>query len=230
MNYTCEKCSKIFRDNYGLKRHIARKIPCSNVKNKQNENVKNKQNENENENVSQKIDSSGVTIINNGIMNIYNININTFKNEDLSHINAQQIIDMWRKINKTSNDTYIRSGLLISGLHDLIKKNEMNINVVLPNIRSEIIHVFTENGWTIQPTIEIIDELIKTRAGQLISFKDDINETNNIVFKSKNNRQTWTINEKFNEKGIEHRIGNIDGNKRVLQNIKVGVLKNTKMT
>jgi hypothetical protein len=169
-----------------------------------------------------KIDSSGVTIVN--VYNIHaNCNLNCFKNEDLSHIDVEEIIELWRNINKVSTDPYIRAGLLVTGLHELINKNEMNINVILPNIRSEIIHVFTETGWKIQPTIETIDQVIKTRAGQLISFKDDINQKNEKVFKSKNNIETWTFGEKFNEKGIENKIIRVT-NKRIIQNIKVGVL------
>ena len=28
MNYQCQRCNKQFKDNYGLRRHQARKIPC----------------------------------------------------------------------------------------------------------------------------------------------------------------------------------------------------------
>ena len=116
MPFQCDRCDKLFRDNYGLNRHSLRGIKCISKNNTQ----------------EKKIDSSGVTIV-----NVYNIhhattgNLNCFKNEDLSHIDVEEIIELWRKINKVSTDPYIRAGLLITGLHELINKNQ---NFFLRNI------------------------------------------------------------------------------------------------
>jgi hypothetical protein len=187
MSYKCEKCNKICRDSYDLKRHLARKVPC--VKNEIKTEIQNKQQ------VS--------TVIEN--QTNFFITINVFGKEDLSHIDPERIIEHWRQINKTSQEEYVRAGQLVTTFHKLVNENPTNQNIKLPNVRSQATKVTTQEGTVSKRTPDAINNTIKTRAGQLVTFKDSIAEKNNRVFKSKKNNLTWKHIEKFNDLGIEHR-------------------------
>ena len=186
--YKCEKCNKVCRDSYDLKRHLARKVPCI------NNNIQNKQNGG---------GGCGTTLIEN--QTNFFITINVFGKEDLSHIDPERIIEHWRQINKTSQEEYVRAGKLVTTFHKLVNENPTNQNIKLPNVRSQATKVITHEGSVSKRTPDAINNTIKTRAGQLVTFKDSIAEKNERVFKSKKNNLTWKHIEKFNDLGIDHR-------------------------
>jgi len=152
-------------------------------------------------------------------------NINIFKQEDLSHINAQKIVEILKKINKEITNTYIRAGKLIAEFQDYINENENNINVILSNSKSISVEVLRMYGWIDEPILEILNELIRIRAEQLLSFKQSIQEINDRVFINKNNMQTWTEIEKFHKYGLEHTGIHGKSTSRLEQNIKVYLTK-----
>ena len=206
---TCKVCSKSFRDNYNLNRHLLKTKKCIKI---------------EKEEFVQQKDTSGtnITIINN---NTIHININFFINDNISHITPEDIIDDFRIINKITQNEYVRAGKLVTQFHVRVNKNECNRNIILPNPRSLITHVLTNNGWSLEPTYEIIDQTIKTRAGQLITYKDKIEECNERVFQVDANKRTWKHIEQFHKKGSEHKGTYLEDTRRVQSNIKVALLK-----
>jgi hypothetical protein len=200
---TCQTCKKCFRDSYDLKRHLNKKIPCT-LMNKKNDKTPSKGN--------------NITIINNNI-----ININIFGSEDLSHINIESIIEEWRNINKITNEEYIRAGKLITSFHGMVNQNPLNHNVLLQNPKSIVTKMISPTGVISKPTNEVIDQTIKTRAGQLVNFKESIEEHNDRVFQSKKNINTWKHIEKFNKLGTSH-TDSYTNTRDVRTNMKVALL------
>ena len=77
MPFCCERCHKTFKDNFNLRRHIARKSPCV---------------------IKQKVDdSSGVNDVSG---NTYNITINNFTIFVLGEDNVSQFME--KQIGKNS--------------------------------------------------------------------------------------------------------------------------------
>jgi uncharacterized C2H2 Zn-finger protein len=205
--HNCNRCNKIFRDPYNLQRHFNKKYPCKKVE------IQNLQKS------QQYVDNI------NHVDHINDVNnINQFGNEELNNINSDKIINQWRIINKEFKIEYIRAGKLIIYFINLIKENKNNNNTILSNIRSTVTKVYTQNGWTQQPTMEVIDSTIKTRAGQLIKFKEDIINHNDRVFKSESNKKTWYHIEQFNKKGMQHRHGEFQNLQTIRNIIKINLL------
>jgi len=207
MSYKCEKCNKVCRDSYNLKRHLARIVPC--VNNEIKNELQNKQ------------QSQAPTVIEN--QTNFFITINVFGKEDLSHIDPERIIEHWRQINKTSQEEYVRAGKLVTTFHKLVNENPTNQNIKLPNMQSRTTKVKTNEGIVCQSTSDAINNTIKTRAGQLVTFKDSITEKNERVFQSKKNNLTWKHIEKFNDLGIEHR-DSYDNTRNLVTNMKIELL------
>jgi hypothetical protein len=215
MTVECDKCKYFFRDNYRLTRHLNRKFPCTQVKT--NEEISKNEKSIEEKNI---IINGNVT--NNVTVNNY-ITINLFGNEDLSHINAERIIEEWRQINKTDSEEYTRAGKLVTTFHGLVNQNPNNHNIKLKNTKSMVTQVLSNDGWSKQSTHDIIDQTIKTRAGQLVTFKESIEECNKKVFKSEKNRKTWKHIESFKVNGREHHGPN-DNTRRLRTNIRIALL------
>lgn len=209
MTVQCTKCKYFFRDNYILTRHLNRKFPC--IQQTKELICKNEKN----------------IIINGNVTNNVTVNnyftINVFGNEDLSHINAERIIEEWRLINKTDSEEYTRAGKLVTTFHGLVNENPNNHNIKLKNTKSMVTQILSNNGWSKQPTHDIIDQTIKTRAGQLVTFKESIEECNQKVFKSEKNRKTWKHIESFEVDGRDHHGPN-DNTRRLRTNVRVALL------
>jgi hypothetical protein len=213
----CDTCEKWFRDNYALNRHMERKKPCI-----KKVNVKNK---------DYKTDTSSNIIINNNFNTINVTNtvnnvsiINIFGNEDLSHIDPEQIIDKLRELNKIHDEDYNKAGKLVISFHGFVNQNENNNNLTLPNIQSKFVKVKTKEGISLQPIEESLDNFMKVRAGQLVTFKDKINKKNEKVFQSEKNKRTWKNIESFGKDGMKHTFTYND-TRQMKTNVKVALLK-----
>jgi len=223
-SYICDKCNKNFRGNYELNRHRLKKFPCvkekiPNKSPKQKEKQKQKTNQ----------DSSGcnVTIINNNVNNVNQVVNNYFTiNGDISHIDIEKIIEELRDINKTTNDEYIRAGKMVVRFNVMVMENDNNANMKLSNIQSNIVQVLTVDGERYQSTNEVIDNVVRARAGQLVDLKDSISEKNKKVFQVIPNKKTWNHLEKFHQSGLSHRPIMVESGNRissVISDIKNGI-------
>jgi len=152
-----------------------------------------------------------------------NVNIFVFGNEDLSHINPERIIEKWRQINKGDKEEYNRAGKLVVTFHELVNENPKNKNIKLSNIKSPVTTIQGPQGPITQATNDTINGVIKTRAGQLVRFKETIQEQNENVFKSKNNLLTWKHIEKFNYLGINHKF-NYESTRNLRTNMRISLL------
>jgi len=210
----CDRCDKCFRDNYALTRHLERKNPCIKKRNVTNKEVKK--------------DTSSNIIINNNFNTINVTNnciINIFGNEDLSHIDPEQIIDKLRELNKIHDEDYNKAGKLVISFHGFVNKNENNHNLFLPNIQSKFVKVKTTEGIILQPIQETVDNFMKVRAGQLVTFKDKINKKNEKVFQSEKNKRILKNIESFGKDGINHTFTYND-TRQMKTNVKVALLRN----
>jgi len=177
MPFCCEKCKKIFRDRYDLKRHTERKNPCLTH------------------------DTSGITIINNGV-----ININIIKNEILPHDLPEQIINYMRETLKLGGEEfdYIRAVKWITNLHEQICKNPLNRNIELKSIKDMTAKVLTEHGWITRHTNSLVEEVFKIRSSQLIDLKGAIEQQNPKVLTAPTIKRTMGHVSAFQQHGFTH--------------------------
>jgi hypothetical protein len=219
MKPSCTRCKKQFRDNYDLNRHSSRKTPCAvlEIQTRTN-NVPE---------INNKSQNGNITIINNGTINQTTININVIMGQDdLSGIDVERIIDAWRNINKTTQEEYIRAGKLVTSFHSMVCENPLNNNVKLTNAKGISTMVLSPQGeWKRQPTDETVDQVIKVRSGQLISFRETIAQTNNRVFKIPTNQRTWKHIEQFSTHGREHQGPTHDQTRRLRTAVKVSLIE-----
>jgi len=122
-------------------------------------------------------------------------------NENLTHITPDNIIHEMKEIYKINNESYICAAKIISFFYRLVNKNKRNQNIRDPTLKSTILSVYTSNGIEQQPTIEVIDQIIKVRATQLLTFKSHIDE---CINKSEINKNTWRDIELFKKYGHSH--------------------------
>ena len=185
--FLCDRCNKVFRDSFNLERHTNKTKICKKLI------VPEKTVD------SEPTDTSGNVTFNNCTVNL--TIIRPLGHEDLSHIHPTMIIDKMRLINKNRDQNdYNRAGQMVIDFHGLVNQNQINRNVILPNIRSPVVKVVTETGVVVkQRTNDVVDLLVKTRAKQLTGFKESIDQTNPLVFQSNQIRRTWNQMEGFGE-------------------------------
>ena len=205
MTASCTLCNRVFRDSYDLKRHKGRKTPCVIGNNEQQFNQ-----------------NSGLTIINNGIINVFV----TAGNENLQDYDLEILIECLRNLNKTEPEAYMRAMKLITKLQEIITENPQNKNVRLKSTKSMTAELLTELGtWKQQPVRDIMDQVIRVRSGQLIHMKESIHQHNNRVFQVPLNKITWKHVEQFNMSGIEHEGPNHEYTRRARTTLKVALLE-----
>ena len=145
---------------------------------------------------------------------------NEFGEEDLSHINTEDIIQEWRIVNKSSIIEYVRAGNLILSFHKLVNQNNSNCNIKLPYPTSSGIKINT----TKLPVNIGIDQFLKIRSGQLLMYKETIKEINERVFSIEANVKTWRNVEDFHKFGKENKANKLEDTRFVLSAIKYALL------
>jgi len=222
VKFTCTNCLKKFRDNNSLQRHLLRIFPCEKVEKVENkiENftcdiclVKFRDKCDFNRHLSRKTDCSPDKPISTSL----------FSEEDVTLIDTELIINQWRIINKEEKDEWIRATKLIIYFHALIKSACQVNTINLPSIKAQIIKIQTNLGTLSHSTIEGINLFVKTRAKQLLTFKESIDQINELVFKSENSRRTWLNIIQFSKLGLKH-ISTYENTRNFKTNIKVCLL------
>ena len=204
MPFCCVKCGRPFRYNYTLKQHQARKTVCVFTQ-------------------PPKDASGNINFINNGT--IQNINVTVVLGKDTpTNFNAEQFIDSWRQINKTTVDEYIRAGKLTFTFNDMVNE-EFGKTVKITSTKSMSALVVNEQGvWKHQPTEETVDQVLRVRSGQLVQFKDTIDQTNQRIFKIPTNQRTWKHIEQFSTQGLLHQGTTHDVCRRLKSLAKVALI------
>jgi len=208
----CLFCNKIFINKTNIKRHIDNncniKIDLLNEKTKlENEinEINEKNNNREHENQIQELrntimkllkkQSANINITNNKNKITNNnlvVNINSFGNENLSHI--------------TKNDYKKYLSGLFSGFIKFIEKVHFdenmpeNHNICITNLKSKYICVYDDSGkWIAKDKNETIDRFIDKKYNLLVNKLDEMDENNEIDEKTMNNFLRFTENYKDKE-------------------------------
>jgi hypothetical protein len=156
--------------------------------------------------------------------NVYNITVNNFLNETIN-INVPEFMveDVFRTTIKDEHlHDYVRAGKWVTEFNKKISNEPENKNVILNNVKSMSTQMLTDKGWVTMYTEEAIDKVFKVRSGQLVNLKEQINDYNGRVLKSKKINDAWWHLEKFKEMGLEHH-GQGNDTRRVRSEFKVSL-------
>ena len=169
--FRCELCNQLFRDNHNLNRHINRKKKC--------------------------------VPVNPAI-------VNDFGKEDLSHIDIDAVKIMWKNATNygtnderslnTIDDCYRSAGNVIVAFQRLVKQNNDNDNTRLSNIRNNTATMLIDGQWKSVVTDEIVNNVVITRSGQLITTLTALN----VVFNADRNKRIYHHLVLFNRYGLAH--------------------------
>ena len=107
----------------------------------------------------------------------FNITVNTFGNEDLSHITRKE----WHDIIKKN----------INAIPELTKKiyidEEKNRNVFLTSPKDGYCKVYTDDGWKYKGTKDIVHEIIGTNADRIYDYMDAQSNKDKPIYKRMTN-------------------------------------------
>lgn len=147
--FVCNYCLKSYTriDNFNRHQNIyCKKNVSINIQN-QIEEMKEEKKE-----LMKKIDYLITRVGNTTINNTHNIQINSYGNEDLSHITEQLKTELLRS-------PYLMIPKFIEQVHFNSNKPE-NQNICIPNKKDNIIKVFTGKKWVYQDKEQVLNDLV----------------------------------------------------------------------
>ena len=156
--FSCEFCSELFATHANKRRHELHYCK-ENGSSKKIINEKNKLIKVMQKQIDKLIDKAGNTTITN------NIQLNSYGNEDLSHI-TDKIKASMLKI------PYGMIPKMVEAIHFNDNKPE-NKNIILPNKRDNKIQIFRHNKWVYKTKDEVISDLIDGKYFIMETFYDD---------------------------------------------------------
>jgi len=169
-------------------------------------------------------------IINNNITNVHNGDnklILNFGQENLNHIQMENIIQLLREVRKEfgDNKVYLMAGDLITSFDNYIREIPENNNLLIPDSKCLYAETRIENGWEKQAIDQCLNKAFKSSAKELYKRKEEINETNKLVFESATNDNIFKEVGYFAKSGFDNRP---DGNelRQIKSKFKVSKLKN----
>lgn len=124
--------------------------------------------------------------INNNTQNNYIININSFGNEDLSHITIDDY-------NKYLNGFFPGFVKFIEKVH-FDKNMPENHNMCLSNLKSKYMHVYENNGWILKERNDVIENLVNKKYDMLVDKYDELEESGKIGEKTIKNFEEFQKN------------------------------------
>ena len=212
--YKCEYCDKEFARKDSLKRHMKKSCIEKDIFDKKKEEIKAdklllqeykkelEENKKEKEKlykyIEKLIDKSGGDTIHIGDQQTnQQINLNSFGNEDISHIT-----ETFKK--KMLHIPYGMVQKFIERVHFSNKKPE-NKNIAITNKKDKMIKIFKNKKWKYKNKTEIMDELIKINYGRLDDYyenggKEQLDKFNNnkyMNFQNKFDNQDEDLLEKI---------------------------------
>lgn len=138
------------------------------------------------EKISETKNIQHITNNNNNIQNNLIVNINSFGNEDLSHITQADY--------KKYLNTFFKG---FTGFIEKIYFDETvpsNHNICINNIKSPYMYVFENNAWKLKDKSDVIDNLITNKYILLNEKCEELEENNEISNKIVNNFKEFTEN------------------------------------
>ena len=171
----------------------------------------------------------------NVINNINNINnnvtiINMGGKETIDHIEIEQILELWRTINKTYDNSqiYLKAGKLVTSFDNLIRELPENKNIFIPNSKCLYSEVKTPTGWEKKEVEESLNTAFKNSAKLLYGTKESIETHNDKVFKVDQNKRVFSEVKQFADRGLDHTNSQYycpDDQRKIRSGYKIGKLK-----
>jgi len=201
----CRFCNKMFFNIQSLNRHIS---TCKDRSEYHQNLIEYRENQSKSQVPQTQIINNNNTVNNNTVNNTVNNNliINIVGNENMDHVNVEQIIDILRKIDKEYDHShiYLKAGKFITSFDKLLCEKEENRNVIVPNSKSLYSEVMTPTGWVKESVDDSLNRSFKNSAQKLYDTKDSIEEYNDKVFKAERNVKVFTEVKQFANKGFNH--------------------------
>ena len=209
----CRFCNKIFFNTSNLNRHIT---ICKEREVYKQILIKEKEQKN-------------ITIINNNNCNntINNKLILNFGQENLTHIQTENIINLLRDIRKEfgNDQVYLMAGNLVNSFDNYIRETPENNNLRIPDSKCLYAEIRIPGGWEKTSVDRSLNKAFKSSANQLYNKKEEINNHNERVFASEINQDIFSEIKQFSGKGFEHSY-NPTELRKVQTNFKISKLKN----
>ena len=212
----CRFCNKIYHNTSNLNKHIT---TCKEREVYKQILIKEKE---------QKTVTNNITINNNNCNNtINNKLILNFGQENLNHIQTENVINLLRDIRKEfGNDkVYLMAGNLVTSFDNYIRETPENNNLRIPDSKCLYAEVKIKNGWEKTSIDRSLNKAFKSSANQLYNKKEEINNHNERVFASEINQDIFSEIKQFSGKGFEHSY-NPTELRKVQTNFKISKLKN----
>ena len=174
-------------------------------------------------------EKSQITINNNcNNVNCNNINfvLNFGQTNDTTKI--EEIIDCLRAITKEYKNNpeqiYLMAGDLINRYDNLLLKAPENNNLIIPDSKCLYAEVKIPGGWEKESVDNSLNRSFKDRANKISEKKEEINDTNERVFKSTTNQKIFSEVKQFANKGFFHSYRG-EELRKVKTNYKINKLK-----
>ena len=173
-----------------------------------------------------------VTINNTNNCNITNNNTNNqlilnFGQENLTHIQTENIINLLRDIRKEfgNDQVYLMAGNLVTSFDKYIRETPENNNFRIHDSKCLYAEVRIPGGWEKTSIDRSLNKAFKNSANQLYNKKEEINIANGRVFASEINQDIFSEIKQFSGKGFEHSY-NPTELRKILTGYKISKLKN----
>jgi hypothetical protein len=181
--------------------------------------------------------NNNVTTINNN-KNSHNTNCNNttnnnlilnFGQENLNHLQTENIIKLLRDIRKEfgNDQIYLMAGNLISSFDNYIRENPENKNLIIPDSKCLYAETKIEGGWEKMSIDRSLNKAFKNSAKELYTRKEEIDSSNDRVFNSNRNKEIFTEVKHFSNKGFNHYHSQEDL-RQIKTEFKISKLKNKK--
>ena len=210
--FKCNRCESLFQTNQNLTSHLNRKFPCK-LKNPSPEEIELRllfeQLQNEHDNLKNKFNQlenkSTITNNNNTANNINshnnnttnNITINSYGNEDMSHITENMYKQCFRVVYKSVEKFF--------EMKHFSKNKKQNHNFYITNMNSDHMMMLQNEEWGLVEKAETLDNMY-----------DDIRENLSDAFNNlrDENRVDATMEKQFSSFADEYRVDENEGEER----------------
>ena len=218
-NTECRFCNKNFYNNSNLNRHIS---ICKEREVYKKILIKEKQ-----QNVINNINNNTTINNNTNCNNVNNNLILNFGQENLNHIQTENIIKLLRDIRKEfgNDQVYLMAGNLITSFDNYIRENPENNNLRIPDSKCLYAEVKIDNGWEKTSVDRSLNKAFKSSANELYTRKEEIDTHNKRVFQSAANKDIFSEVKQFAKKGFEHSYRG-EELRKIQTSFKVSKLKN----
>ena len=217
-NTECRFCNKIFFNTSNLNRHF---IKCKEREVYKQILIKEKTQITINNNNNNYNNCNNTTINNNNKL------ILNFGQENLNHLQTENIINLLRDIRKEfgNDQVYLMAGNLITSFDNYIRETPENSNLRIPDSKCLYAEVKIENGWEKTSVDRSLNKAFKSSASSLYNKKEEIDTANERVFQSAANNDIFSEVKQFAKKGFEHSYRG-EELRKVQTSFKVSKLKN----